>query len=43
MLITNYADHQDAAVAAGAHRGFGKKELGLPVTHQRLAAILTPT
>lgn len=40
MLITNYPDHQDAAVAAGAERGFGKKELALPQTHERLAAIL---
>ena len=40
MLITNYADHQDAAVAAGAHRGFGKKELAKPETHERLKAVL---
>ena len=40
MLITNYADHQDAAIAAGAERGFGKKELAAPETHARLKAIL---
>lgn len=27
MLITNYAEHQDVAVTAGAIRGFGKAEL----------------
>jgi CheY-like chemotaxis protein len=40
MLITNYADHQDAAIAAGATRGFGKKELAAPETHARLKSIL---
>lgn len=40
MLITNYADHQDAAIAAGAQRGFGKKELAAPETHARLRAVL---
>jgi CheY-like chemotaxis protein len=28
MLITNYAEYQDLAVAAGAVRGFGKAEIG---------------
>jgi CheY-like chemotaxis protein len=42
MLITNYPEHQDAAVAAGALRGFGKKQLAAPETHARLAAHLTP-
>ena len=28
MLITNYAEYQDQAVAAGAEQGFGKSELG---------------
>ena len=41
MLITNYADQQDAAMATGALRGFGKKELHLPATRDRLAAVLT--
>lgn len=40
MLVTNYADHQDLAVAAGALRGFGKLELGKPATRERLAAVL---
>ena len=40
MIITNYADHQDAAVAAGAHRGFGKLEFGDPATKEKLAAVL---
>jgi two-component system chemotaxis response regulator CheY len=40
MLVTNYADHQDAAEAAGAHRGFGKLEFDDPVTKEKLAAIL---
>ena len=30
MLITNYADHQQLAVAAGAELGFGKLELEHP-------------
>jgi CheY-like chemotaxis protein len=40
MLITNYPDHQDAAVEIGAARGFGKLEFGKPETRERLAAIL---
>jgi two-component system chemotaxis response regulator CheY len=40
MLITNYAEHQDAAVAAGAERGFGKLDFEKPETHQRLAKFL---
>jgi CheY-like chemotaxis protein len=42
MLITNHADHQEQAVAAGAVHGFGKKELRAPLTHERLAAVLIP-
>jgi len=42
MLLSNYADYQDAAVAAGAERGFGKASLGTPDTVQRLSRILTP-
>ncbi|HJS06423.1 MAG TPA: response regulator [Pirellulales bacterium] len=41
MLITNYPEHQDEAMAAGALRGFGKKELRSPATIERLAAVLT--
>lgn len=40
MLITNYADHQQAAVELGALLGFGKLELHLPATRQKLAAAL---
>lgn len=40
MLITNYPDHQEEAVAAGAEYGFGKKELNTPQTHARLARLL---
>ena len=32
MLISNYADAQEQAVAAGAHPGFGKRDLNLPRT-----------
>ncbi len=42
MMITNYPDHQQQAVAAGALYGFGKLELIKPETHQRLAAVLRP-
>jgi two-component system, chemotaxis family, chemotaxis protein CheY len=40
MLITNYEEHQDAAVAAGAVRGFGKLEFDQPATRERIAAAL---
>ena len=40
MLITNYPDHQDAAIAAGGIRGFGKLEFGKQETRDMLAAIL---
>jgi CheY-like chemotaxis protein len=40
MLITNYPEHQETALAAGAERGFGKKELAHPETHARLKAVL---
>ena len=40
MLVTNYSEHQDAAVAAGAERGFGKQQFDQPETTARLAAIL---
>jgi len=39
MLTTNYAEHQDAAVAIGAERGFGKLELNANTT-ERLGPIL---
>lgn len=40
MLVTNYAEHQDAAVAEGALRGFGKLEFGEPDTVERVRAAL---
>jgi CheY-like chemotaxis protein len=40
MLITNYPDHQDAAIAIGALRGFGKLEFSKPETLERLQPIL---
>jgi two-component system, chemotaxis family, chemotaxis protein CheY len=40
MLVTNYPEHQDAAVAAGAVRGFGKLEFDNPETRERIAAVL---
>jgi CheY-like chemotaxis protein len=43
MLVTNYAEHQAAAVAVGALLGFGKLELASPATHARLQAVLAPT
>jgi two-component system chemotaxis response regulator CheY len=41
MLITNYPEHQQAAVAAGALAGFGKLELDKPQTREKLAPHLT--
>ncbi len=40
MMITNYADHQQSAVAAGALYGFGKLELDHPQTHRKLSEAL---
>lgn len=40
MVVTNYPEHQEAAVSAGAVRGFGKLEFGKPETLQRLKAVL---
>ena len=40
MLITNYPEHQDAAEALGALRGFGKLEYEKPETISRLWAVL---
>jgi DNA-binding NarL/FixJ family response regulator len=36
MLVSNYADAQSAAVAAGALPGFGKREIGSPKVKQLL-------
>jgi CheY-like chemotaxis protein len=40
MLVTNYPEHQEAALAAGAQMGFGKLQFDEPDTHERLAAVL---
>lgn len=40
MLITNYAEHQQQAVAQGAILGFGKLELSSPETREKLRAVL---
>ena len=40
MLVSNYADAQQAAVIAGAEYGFGKAELDSPETAERLAKFL---
>jgi CheY-like chemotaxis protein len=42
MLITNYPDQQQIAVAAGAVPGFGKKELDTDETKSKLAKVLGP-
>jgi DNA-binding response OmpR family regulator len=40
MLITNLPEHQEAAIAAGAERGFGKLEYEKAQTMERLRAVL---
>lgn len=40
MLVTNYPEQQDNAVALGAQRGFGKLELGHSTTIERLTPFL---
>lgn len=40
MLITNYAEYQEQAIAAGALPGFGKKELYAEQTQERLGKVL---
>ena len=40
MLVSNFPDAQEAAVAAGALPGFGKAELEDPATADRLASLL---
>jgi CheY-like chemotaxis protein len=40
MLISNYEEYQQAAVEAGALRGFGKSELGSLETAERLREVL---
>lgn len=40
MIVSNFEDAQQAAVAAGAEYGIGKAELGQPATRERIAAVL---
>ena len=40
MLVSNYADAQAAALAAGAAPGFGKREIGSPRVAQVIRAAL---
>ncbi len=42
MLVTNYPEHQQAAVDLGAEWGFGKLQLETAQTHERLARFLDP-
>ena len=40
MLITNFPEHQELAVQAGAELGFGKLEIDKPEIRERLAQFL---
>ncbi|MEM8946895.1 MAG: response regulator [Planctomycetota bacterium] len=40
MLVTNMAEHQDAAIELGAIRGFGKLEYDKPETKEKVASVL---
>lgn len=40
MLLSNYEEYQQAAVAAGAEPGFGKSQLDSPRTQELLARYL---
>ena len=40
MLVTNYPEYQDQAIAAGAVPGFGKAELHQPHVREQLAKYL---
>lgn len=40
MLISNYEEHQQAAIACGACPGFGKLEYAKPQTLERIRAVL---
>lgn len=40
MLVTNYDEHQEAALALGAVRGFGKLSLSHPDTIEKLKPYL---
>jgi len=41
MLVSNYAEYQEQAVAAGAELGFGKAAYNQPATHERLRKFLS--
>ncbi|KLU06227.1 MULTISPECIES: response regulator [Rhodopirellula] len=40
MLVTNYDEHQEAAMKEGAERGFGKLEIGSDKTIEQLKPYL---
>jgi len=40
MMITNFEEHQQAAVEVGAEHGFGKNDYGDPATREKLAPFL---
>jgi len=40
MLVSNLAEHQQAAIAAGCEPGFGKQEYARPETREKLARFL---
>lgn len=40
MLVTNYTEHQEAAISVGCVRGFGKLALASPETHRLLRPFL---
>lgn len=40
MLVSNFPEAQAAALAAGAEPGFGKAELSLPATREKLRPFL---
>jgi two-component system chemotaxis response regulator CheY len=40
MLLSNYPEYQQSAVAAGAEPGFGKAELDSPQTEEKLRRFL---
>ncbi len=40
MMITNYAEHQQLAMDAGALPGFGKLQFNAPETREKLQSVL---
>lgn len=40
MLVTNYEEHQQAAMKAGCVRGFGKLAINEPATHSAIQPYL---